>query len=129
MGEAGSRDPRETGADLTALPPELARQSLSKVLIILPFDAAIQAIAHLTQSGRLLESWEGWVQMRDGSRAKSLSHSGTFALSRDPARAAEVATGAIKRADATWKRNPEYPGAVLCYGLNFGAAERAVGST
>lgn len=129
MGDAGSGDHPETAADLVALPPELAGQSMSQVVIILPFDAALQAIAHRTQNGRLLESWEGWVKMRDGSRARSLSQSGSFALSRDPARAAEAAIAAIKRAEASWKRNPEYPGAQLCFGLTFGAADRAAGST
>ncbi len=120
MTESGRGDPRGRSADLVALPAELADQSLSQVVIILPLDAALQAITHLTQNGRRLESWEGWVKMRNGSRVKSLDHGGSFALSRDPARAAESATEAIKRADAVWKRHPEYEDALLCYGLNFG---------
>lgn len=58
--------------------------------------------------------------MRDGGRAKSLAHGGSFALSRDPARAAETASAAIRKAHAFWERNPEYPGATLCFGLTFG---------
>lgn len=122
MPASGSGDPRAGSADLTALPPELAKQSIAQVQVILPFDAALKAIAHLTQNGRRLESWEGWVKLRDGSRAKSLTHGGTFALSRDPARAAQTATVAIERAHAHWQRNPEYPGAELYFGLTFGAA-------
>ena len=89
---------------------------------ILPFDAALAAIAHLTQHGRRLENWEGWVRLRDGTRAKSLSHSGSFALPRNATRAAESATAAIRKAHAFWERNPEYPGAELYFGLTFGSA-------
>jgi hypothetical protein len=107
---------------VSALPPELAKQSLSQAAIILPFDAALEAIAHLTRGGHRLESWEGWVRMRDGNRAKSLTHGGSFALSRDPARAAESATAGIRRARDYWQRNPEYPGTELYFGLTFGSA-------
>ena len=107
--------------DLAALPPELAKQSISDTVVILPHDAALQAITYLTGHGRLLEQWEGWVVMRDGNRAKSLTHGGSFALSRDPARAAETASAAIRKAHAYWERVPEYPGATLCFGLSFGA--------
>jgi hypothetical protein len=120
--DAGSADSRVTSADVAALPPELAKQSLSTAAIILPHDAALAAIAHMTQHGRRLENWEGWVTLREGSRAKSLAHGGSFALSRDPARAAEVASAAITRAQAYWNRNPEYPGATLCFGLTFVSA-------
>jgi len=112
-------------ASASGLPPELAKQSISPVSIILPFDAAIEAIAHLTRNGRRLDQWEGWVRLRDGSRAKSLTHGGSFALPRDPARAAETATAAIRKAEAHWQRNPEYPGAALYFGLTFGAVEPA----
>ena len=107
--------------ELSALPPDLARQSLSDTRIILPFDAALAAIEHKTKSGVLLENWEGWVKLPDGNRAKSLSHGGSFALSRDPARAAEVATAGIRRARDHWLRNPEYPNAELYFGLTFSA--------
>jgi hypothetical protein len=107
-------------AELAALPSELAKQSISDAVIILPYDAALQVIAYLTERGRRLEQWEGWVRMRDGGRAKSLTHGGSFALSRDPARAAEAASAAIRKAHAFWERNPEYPGATLCFGLTFG---------
>jgi hypothetical protein len=97
----------------------LARLSLSRRVAILPFDAALTAIEHGVASGQRLESWEGWVKLRDGSRAKSLTHAGSFALPRDAARAAETATAAIRKARDTWARNPEYPGAELYFGLYF----------
>jgi hypothetical protein len=104
------------------LPPELANQSLSRAALILPFEAALAAIAHLSQKGRRLENWEGWVKLRGGSRTKSLTHGGSFALPRDPAGAAESATVGIRRAREHWQRNPEYPDGELYFGLTFGAA-------
>ena len=122
MAETGSSgDPTITNADLAALPPELSKQSLSRAVIILPLDGALQAIEILTQRGRRLENWEGWVRLRDGGRAKSLSHSGSFALSRDPKRAAETAQASMRKAKASWERNPEYRGGELYFGLTFGA--------
>lgn len=58
--------------------------------------------------------------MRDGGRARSLAHGGSFALPRDPQRAAEVAGSAMRRAQDRWNRDPEYPGAQLYFGLAFG---------
>jgi hypothetical protein len=107
---------------LSALPPELASQSLSRTAIILPVDAALQAIAHLSGTRRRLENWEGWVKMRDGGRAKSLAHAGSFALPTDAARAAEVASAGIRRTKAMWDRNPEYPGASLYIELTYRSA-------
>lgn len=88
-------------------------------LLILPFDAALKEIADRAQRGIRLENWEGWVHFRGGMRAKSLSVSGSFALSRDPARAAATATADIQRAHERWQRDPEYPGAELLIGLSF----------
>lgn len=122
MAESGGGDPRGTNADLAALPPELAKQSISPTTLMLPLAAAVEAIAHLTRQGRRLDSWEGWVKLHDGTRAKSLAHGGSFALSRDPARAAASATEAIKKAQIFWERNPEYPAAELYFALTFGAS-------
>ena len=121
MAEPGG-DPKRTTADLAALPPELAQQSLSQTTMILPHDAAVKAIELLTQRGRRLESWEGWVKLRNGSRARSLNHDGSFALSPDPARAATAATAAIRKAQSAWDRNPEYLDGALYFSLSFGAA-------
>jgi hypothetical protein len=91
-------------------------------LLILPFDAALKEIAERAERGVRLENWEGWVHFQNGMRAKSLSVSGSFALSRDAARAAAAATSAIQQARAKWQRDPEYPGAELLFGLTFGEA-------
>jgi hypothetical protein len=119
VAESGSGDPRGNNADLAALPPELAKQSISHATIMVPLDAALAAITHLTQHGRRLENWEGWVKLRDGTRAKSLMHGGSFALSRDPERAAATATTAMQKAQVFWERNPEFPGAELYFSLTF----------
>jgi hypothetical protein len=104
------------------LPPDLARQSLSNTVIILPLDAALNVLAHFAAQGRRLEAWEGWVKMKDGGRSRSLAHGGSFALPRDPARAVETATAAMRKAQATWQRIPEYPGASLFFELTFSKA-------
>jgi hypothetical protein len=88
-------------------------------LIILPYDAALKLITERAAQGVCLENWEGWVWFRDGGRAKSLSVAGSFALPRDPARAAATATAAIERAWSKWRRDPEYPDAELRFGLSF----------
>jgi hypothetical protein len=117
--DTGSGDPRDIGADHAALPPTLSQQSLSQRTLILPADAAIAAIDHLTGAGRRLENWEGWVRLRDGARARSLSFGGSFALPSDPQRAADTAKAGITRARERWSRDPEYPGAELYFGLTF----------
>lgn len=119
MADIGSGDPRESSADHLALPPALAQKSLSQRALILPYDAAVAAIDHLTGTGRRIENWEGWVKLRDGARTKSLSFGGSFALPSDPPRAAETAKGGILRAHERWLRDPEYPGAELYFGLTF----------
>jgi hypothetical protein len=91
--------------------------------LILPFDEALEAIAQSTNNGRRLTNWEGWVRFRDGTRAKSLTHGGSFALPGDAARAAETATAGMRRALEAWGRNPEYPGAELYFGLTFSPAK------
>ena len=121
MADSGGGDPRSKNADLAALPDELAQQSISRTIVMLPQAAAIQAITHLTERGRRVESWEGWVKLRDGSRAKSLTHGGSFALSRDPKRAAETTIAGIRRSQVVWDRNPDYPGAELYFGIFFDA--------
>ena len=122
MSQHGGGDFRGSGADLAALPDELARQSLSRTGIILPLAGALEALRLLAAQGRCLENWEGWVKMRDGGRARSLAHAGSFALPRDAARAAEIAAAGMTRANERWTRDPEYPGAELYYGLTFGGS-------
>ena len=93
-------------------------------LIILSYDAALKLIAERAAQGVTLENWEGWVKLRDGTRTKSLDIQGSFALSRDPARAADAAKAGIEKARAQWERRPEHPGAELLIGLSFGESPK-----
>jgi hypothetical protein len=116
---AGGLPDSDSAADVAALPPELAGRSLTTSRVTLSLPDAVRAIEHLAANGRRLQSWEGWVRMRDGSRARSLTHAGSFALPRDAGRAVEVARTGMERAQARWDRDPEYPNAQLFFALTF----------
>ena len=88
--------------------------------LVLPYEEAVRAIDELTHAGMRVERWEGLVVLRDGTQARSLQFGGSFALSRDPVRAASVATAAMGRAREEWNRKPEFEGAQLHYVLTFG---------
>jgi hypothetical protein len=109
--------------DIDWLPAELASQSIAETMLILPLDAALRVVAVGAEQGRRLESWEGWVQLPDGGRAKSLAHSGSFALPRDAAAAAKRASDAMRSAQERWDRDPEYVNAKLFFGLTFARPE------
>ena len=83
---------------------------------------AEDAIEHLGKSGRRLEGWEGWVKFADGSRTHSLRHPGSFVLPTDGPRAAAVTLENIRKAQETWDRSPEYPGAALYFCLTVAPA-------
>lgn len=116
----GGRDPR---GDFQGLPAELIEQSIAESTLILPLEAALVAVRLRAEQGIRLESWEGWVRLPDGGRAKSLSHGGSFALPRDTAAAAGRASDAMKHAQERWNRDPEYPNATLFFGLTFARPE------
>lgn len=109
-------------SDLSLIPADLAEHSLSTREIVLPLPDAERAIEHLRKSGHRLESWEGWVKFADGSRTRSLRHPGSFVLPLDGARAAAVALENIRKAQETWDRAPEYPGAALYFCLTVAHA-------
>ena len=108
-----------TDAALAALPPELAARSLSTGRVLMPRTAVLEALDILAAQGRVLESWDVWMVLPNGSRVKSLSHGGSFALPREPKRAAEKARAGIEATQARWDRDPEYPTAVLHFALNY----------
>lgn len=108
--------------DLSLLPSDLAEHSISTREIVLPLPDVERAIEHLRNSGRRLESWEGWVKFADGTRTRSLRHPGSFVLPIDGARAAAVAVEHIRKAQETWDRSPEYPGAALYFCLTVAPA-------
>lgn len=102
---------------LSLIPQDLAERSLSQREIVLSLADAERAIEHLRKSGHRLESWEGWVKFTDGTRTRSLRHPGSFVLPADGARAATVTLENIRKAQETWSRAPEYPGAELYFCL------------
>jgi len=115
--DGSSRPPAD--AALAALPSDLAAKSISSARIVMRKADALQALDALASQNLLLENWEAWIQLASGSRVKSLSHGGSFALPRDAKRAAEKARAGIEAAQARWDRDPEYPNAVLCFALIY----------
>jgi hypothetical protein len=97
------------------LPPELAARSLSRQEVVLRHDDALAALDHLERGGLRVESWEGWVRLADGTRTKSLSHQGTFALPLDPSTSVTTVREMIGQAQRRWERSPEYVGAELYF--------------
>jgi hypothetical protein len=114
----GSSRPSADAA-LAALPPELAAKSMSPSRIVMRKADALQALDALAAKDFVLENWEAWIQLSTGSRVKSLSHGGSFALPRDAKRAAEKARAGIDAAQARWDRDPEYANAELCFVLAY----------
>jgi hypothetical protein len=109
-------------SDISLLPTDLAQRSLSNREIVLCLPDAERAIEHLGKTGRRLEAWEGWVKFADGSRTHSLRHPGSFVLPTDGPRAAAVTLENIRKAQTTWDRAPEYPGASLYFCLTVAPA-------
>src|SRR5438309_6038000 len=107
---------------IALLPSDLASRSLSSREIVLSLPDAERAIEHLGKTGRRLEAWEGWVKFPDGTRTHSLRHPGSFVLPTDGERAAAVTLENIRKAQATWDRAPEYPGASLYFYLTVAPA-------
>lgn len=109
-------------SDLESLPADLGARSISREQIVLQLGDALRAVELLTDAGRRLETWEGWVQFADGGRTKSLRHPGAFVLPSDAARAAQVGSDGMRQAQSVWDRAPEYPGASLYFSLAFTTA-------
>lgn len=110
------------------LPESLASRSLASGEVILPPDAALEAVEHLTRDGHRIESWEGVLRFADGSRTRSLEHPGVFTLPADPAEAARRARDGIEAAHARWQRAPEHPTAELFIHVVLAAAGRTAQS-
>lgn len=100
---------------LAMLPAELAARSLSRQEVVLRHDDALVALDHVERAGLRVESWEGWVLLADGTRTKSLSHPGTFALPLDAATSVATVREMIGPAQRRWERSPEYAGGELYF--------------
>jgi hypothetical protein len=106
--------------DVDLLPPDLAERSLSRQTIILPPADIPAALDHLLAAGRRVTAWEGWVNLPDGGRTRSLAYPGAFVLPIDAERAAAAVREQVAETVARFARRPEYPGADLYVGLELG---------
>ncbi len=100
---------------LAILPGDLAARSLSRQEVVLRLEDAVAALDHLERAGLRVESWEGWVRLADGTRTRSLSHPGTFALPLEAAASVTTVREMIGHAQRRWDRSPEYPGGELYF--------------
>jgi hypothetical protein len=100
---------------LAMLPAELAARSLSRQEVVLRHEDALAALDHLERAALRVESWEGWVRLADGTRTKSLTHQGTFALPLDATASVRTTRDMIEQAQRRWNRAPEYVGGELYF--------------
>lgn len=104
---------------LGLLTPELAGRAQSAHDLAFLLDDAELAISQLATAGRRVTSWDCWILWPSGARARSLAHSGSFALPLDVGRAAEVAVEVMRRVQESWDRSPEYAGTTLYFAIEL----------
>ncbi|HYX33180.1 MAG TPA: hypothetical protein VE954_08695 [Oligoflexus sp.] len=113
--------------ELEFIPERILQLSLSQDELVLPFDAAVEAIDLVEKEGFLLLCWEGWLRYADGAVGHSLSHQGTREIRR---RTDEPWPDYSKRAKDSFLQSaaeslqkftakPENPGAQLYFCLVF----------
>ncbi len=73
----------------------------------------------LAAAGKRIAAWDCWVLWPSGARARSLAHSGSFALPVDVSRAAEAAVEGMRRVQAAWDRSPEYAETTLYFAIEL----------
>lgn len=66
--------------DLDLLPNKLASQSISKLEIVLPLAAALEAVAILEAKQIKILGWEGWVKTPEGRVGHGNAPRGTAGL-------------------------------------------------
>jgi hypothetical protein len=112
---------------LDRVPQHIRQLSLSEDELVLPREAAIEAIEVLEKEGFLILCWEGWLRYVDGAVGHSLTHQGSREISRHPD---ESWTDFMQRAKLSFLRSsaeslekftarPENPGAHLYFCLVF----------
>ena len=108
--------------DLDLLPERLRSQSRSMSEIVLPYAAALDAIAHLRASGFGLLGWEGWVSHSNGQVGHA-SFQGTMDIVQREGeswdeyvnRSADFCVKTITQDQESWNRSPDDPAAILCF--------------
>lgn len=108
---------------LSLLPQSLAAQSLSPREIVLPYGAALEAVAILERAGVVVLGWDGWIRYPDGGLGGSARQQGTESCEQEVGesrdawvhRAAEFARSTIRMSQAEWTQQPEVPGGTLLF--------------
>lgn len=92
---------RKTHMDpLRFLPISLRERSISKREIVLPLEAALQALETLERQGVQILGWEGWVKCADGRVGHGSAPQGTVSLSHMSASEAAAFCRSTMRSDA-----------------------------
>ncbi|WP_141735067.1 hypothetical protein [Oligoflexus tunisiensis] len=117
--------------ELELVPERIRQLSLSEDELVLPWDAAVEAVAILEKVGFLILCWEGWLRYADGAVGHSLSYQGSREIRRYPdeswtdfsmrARQSFLKSGAESLQKFTAR--PENPGAQLYFCLVFSRDE------
>jgi hypothetical protein len=117
--------------DLDLLPEQLRSQSLSRTEIVLPYAAALEAIAHLRATGVGLLGWEGWVSHSNGHVGHA-SFQGTMDIVQGDDesweeyvnRSADFCVKTIMQDQASWNSSPDHPAATLCFCITVDSSRR-----
>jgi hypothetical protein len=116
--------------ELDFVPQRILQLSLSEDELVLPWDAAVEAIDILEKEGFLILCWEGWLRYADGAVGHSLSHQGSREIRRHPdeswadftIRARHSFIRSASESLQKFAAKPENPGAQLYFCLVFSKA-------
>lgn len=88
---------------LDFMPPRLAVLSISEKEIVLPLDAALEAVDYLERHGRHILGWEGWVKTPDGRVGHGSAPQGTVSLEKfSIAEAADICRATMPEDAKIW---------------------------
>ncbi|WP_157692714.1 hypothetical protein [Burkholderia sp. ABCPW 11] len=96
-------------SQLTLLPPEPAQQSISQIEIVLPLNAAVEAINYCARKKVQILGWEGWIRAQDGRVGHGNAPQGTASLGHLSMQdAADFCRRIVQAAALEWSQeNPE----------------------
>ncbi|MFL9983568.1 hypothetical protein [Paraburkholderia sediminicola] len=91
---------------LKLLSPEIAQQSISQREIVLPLNAAIEAVDYCALNQLHILGWEGWIQTPDRRVGHGNAPQGTVSLEGlSITDAAETCRNTIRAAAQEWSEN------------------------
>lgn len=111
--------PASLSRHLALLTPELAGRTQSAHELAFLLDDAELAVRQFVAAGQRVTAWDCWVRFNSGARARSLAHSGSFALPLDVGRAGEAVIKGMRREQEKWDRSPEHPEATLYFTIEL----------